>query len=62
MTIDKTLYKLRTSKFDKKHIIFSVSFYTPYDNCFGITVLRVILHTISEVKYHFDVRFSICNV
>ena len=40
---------------------FSVSFLTPYDNCFDITDLKVILNNISEVKYHFVARFSICN-
>ena len=41
---------------------FSVSFYTPYDNCFDITDFKVILNNIYEVKYHFVIRFSICNV
>ena len=53
---------LEPLKFENKHAFFSVSFKTPYDNCFDITDFRVILNNISEVKYHFVVRFSICNV
>ena len=54
MTIDKTLEPL---KFENKRAIFSVSFRKPYDNNFDITTFRVILNNISEVKYHFVVRF-----
>ena len=39
-----------------------VAFLTPYDHCFDITDIRLILNTISGVKYHFVVRFSICHV
>ena len=62
MTIDKFYISLEPLKFENKHAIFSVSFLTPNDNCFDITDLRVILNNISEVKHHFVVRFSICNV
>ena len=62
MTIDKTLYNLEPLKFENKHAFFSVSFQTPYDDSFDITDFKVILNIISEVKYHFVVRFSICNV
>ena len=40
---------------------FLLAFKTSHGNCFDITNFRVILN-ISEVKYHFVVRFSICNV
>ena len=62
MTLDKTLYNLEPLKVENKHAIFSVSFWTPHDNCFDITDLGVILNNISEVKYHFVVQFSICNI
>ena len=48
--------------FEHKHAFFSNRFLTPYDNCFDSTDCRLILNNISEVKYHFVVRFSICNV
>ena len=62
MTIDKFYKSLEPLKFENNHAFISVSFQSPYDNCFDITDLRVILNNISEVKYHFVVRFSICNV
>ena len=61
MTIDNFYISLEPLKFGKKHANFSVSFSTPYDICFDITDLRVILNNISGVKYLFVVRFSICN-
>ena len=36
-----------------KYVILSVSFQTPYDHCFDIIELRVILNNISGVKISF---------
>ena len=41
MTMDKTLFKLRTlQKFGIKLAILSVSFLTPYGHCIGIIRLK----------------------
>ena len=39
--------------FKMKYVILSVSFQTPYDHCFNIIELRVILNNNSSVKISF---------
>ena len=48
--------------FEIKYVILSVSFQTPYDHCFDIIELRVILNHISGVKISFCCAVSICHV